>query len=150
MRALIQRVSWAHVVVADARVGEIGPGICALVGVTHEDTEAEATKLANKLAGLRIFDDDDGVMNRSLLDVGGEALVISQFTLYGDATKGRRPSYVGAARPEVAEPLVEKVVEELKGLGLAVATGKFRAEMQVSLCNDGPVTMMLEVNGSRT
>jgi D-tyrosyl-tRNA(Tyr) deacylase len=145
MRGLVQRVSWAHVEVDGERVGEIGHGICLLVGVTHEDESIHAEKLASKVAGLRIFDDDDGVMNRSLVDVGGEVLVVSQFTLYGNTTKGRRPSYVGAARPEQAEPLVEHVVESLRSLGLTVATGRFRADMAVSLCNDGPITLMLDV-----
>ena len=115
MRGLVQRVAWANVDSEGERVGEIGPGVCVLVGVTHDDTASHAEKLANKVAGLRIFDDDDGVMNRSLVDVGGEALIVSQFTLYGDAKKGRRPSYVDAARPDTAEPLVDEVVEHLHG-----------------------------------
>lgn len=145
MRGLVQRVSWASVDSDGDRVGEIGPGVCVLVGVTHDDDGAKAIKLANKIAGLRIFDDDQGVMNRSLLDTGGSALVVSQFTLYGDTKKGRRPSYIEAARPEVAEPIVEAVVAELRSLGVAVETGRFRTEMAVQLCNEGPVTLTLEV-----
>lgn len=145
MRALIQRVSRAEVDVEGTTIGEIGGGLCAFVGVTHEDSEAEAEKLATKIAGLRVFDDDQGVMNLSLLDTGQQALVVSQFTLYADTRKGRRPSYVAAARPESAEPLVDAVVAHLEALGVEVATGKFRAEMMVSLCNDGPVTIMIEV-----
>ncbi len=131
--------------VAREVVGAIGPGLCVLVGVTHDDTEAAARKLADKIWGLRVFDDADGVMNRSVADSGGEVLVISQFTLYGDTSRGRRPSWVDAARPEHAEPLVQVVVDRLRASGATVATGRFRAEMQVSLVNDGPVTLMLEV-----
>ena len=125
--------------------GSIGPGLCAFVGVTHTDTGVEADKLADKLWGLRIFDDDEGVMNRSVADVGGALLVVSQFTLYGDTAKGRRPSWVAAARPEVAEPLVDRVVERLLSCGAEVATGRFRTDMRVQLVNDGPVTLLLEV-----
>jgi D-tyrosyl-tRNA(Tyr) deacylase len=117
----------------------------ALVGVTHTDTTAEAARLADKLANLRIFDDDAGVMNRSVLDADGAVLVVSQFTLYGDTSKGRRPSWIDAARPEHAGPLVEDVAESLRGLGVEVATGRFRADMLVELTNDGPVTVLLEV-----
>jgi len=144
MRALVQRVSEASVTVDGEVVGAIGRGLCALVGVTHEDGPAEARKLSAKLAKLRVFDDDQGVMNRSVLDVGGAVLVVSQFTLYGDAAKGNRPSYLAAARPEHAEPLVSAVVDELRALGLTVATGRFRTEMAVALVNDGPVTLLLE------
>lgn len=144
MRAVVQRVRRASVEVDGEVVGAIGPGLLALVGVTHDDGPANATKLAGKLAHLRIFDDDDGVMNRSLLDAGGEALVVSQFTLYGDTRKGRRPSWIAAARPEHAEPLVSAVVDALRGLGPTVATGTFRAEMLVELLNDGPVTLIVE------
>lgn len=140
----MQRVSWARCEVDGTLVGEIGTGMCVLVGVTHDDTEAVARDMANKLAGLRVFDDEDGVMNRSLLDIGAEALVVSQFTLYGDAGKGRRPTWSAAAPAPVAEPLVEAVVTGLRELGVNVATGRFRADMAVSLCNDGPVTLMLE------
>jgi D-aminoacyl-tRNA deacylase len=112
--------------------------------VTHDDDEAGARKLADRLFNLRLFDDEDGVMNRSAADVGAEILIVSQFTLYGDATKGRRPSWIAAARPDYAEPLVQVLVDELRRLGASVATGRFRAEMLVALVNDGPVTVLLE------
>lgn len=144
MRGLVQRVSEATVVVGDEVVGQIGPGLCVFVGVTHDDDEVSAAKLASKLWGLRVFGDADGVMNHSLSDIGGQILVVSQFTLYGDTRKGRRPSWVDAARPEHAEPLVDRVVAELRALGAVVATGRFRAEMVVSLVNDGPVTLLVE------
>lgn len=145
MRSVVQRVTEASVTVDGEVVGAIGPGLVALVGVTHDDDEAAARKLADKLANLRVLDDEDGVMNRSVLDAGAEVLVVSQFTLYGDTSKGRRPSWIAAARPEVAEPLVDAVVARLRELGLSVATGRFRTEMQVALVNDGPVTVILEV-----
>ena len=145
MRAVVQRVTGAEVTVDGSVVGAIGPGLCVLVGVTHDDTAADADKLASKLFHLRVFDDDDGVMNRSLADSGGAALVVSQFTLYGDTSRGRRPSWVAAARPEQAEPLVDGVVRALRGLGAEVATGRFRADMRVALVNDGPVTLVLDV-----
>jgi D-tyrosyl-tRNA(Tyr) deacylase len=145
VRAVVQRVRHASVTVDGEVVGAIGEGVLALVGVTHDDDEAKAAKLAGKIANLRIFDDDAGAMNRSLLDTGGEALVVSQFTLYGDTRKGRRPSWIAAARPEQAEPLVDAVVAELRSLGPTVATGKFRAEMDVELLNDGPVTLLVDV-----
>jgi D-tyrosyl-tRNA(Tyr) deacylase len=145
VRALLQRVSHARVTVSEKVVGEIGPGICALVGITHDDTEAEARRLADRIWGLRVFNDAAGVMNLSVADTGGSVLVVSQFTLYGDARKGRRPTWIAAARPEQAEPLVTAVVEELRALGATVATGLFRADMQVELVNDGPVTLLLEV-----
>lgn len=158
MRGLVQRVSSASVTVRPARgapggeevVGSIGPGLCVLVGVTHHDGPAEARVLAQKLWNLRVFDDDAGVMNRSaaaLADEGRPAgmLVVSQFTLYADTSRGRRPSYVQAARPEVAEPLIDAVVSELEVLGAQVATGRFRTDMAVALVNDGPVTLLLEV-----
>ena len=141
----MQRVSEASVAVDGEVVGAIGVGVCALVGVTHDDGVEQARKLAAKIAKLRVFDDDAGVMNRSVLDVGGSVLVVSQFTLYGSAAKGNRPSYIEAARPEHAEPLVDLVAAELRGLGLTVGTGRFRTEMAVSLVNDGPVTLLLEV-----
>lgn len=146
VRALVQRVSRASVTVSGSGVvGSIGPGLLALVGVTHDDGPAEASKLADKLAHLRVLDDDAGVMNRSVLDAGAAVLVVSQFTLYGDTVKGRRPSWIAAARPEHAEPLVDAVVAGLRALGVEVATGRFRTEMQVELVNDGPVTVLLEV-----
>jgi D-tyrosyl-tRNA(Tyr) deacylase len=144
MRSVVQRVTWARVRVDGEVVGEIGAGLCALVGVTHGDGAAAATKLAEKLWHLRVLDDEAGVMNRSLADVGGAILVVSQFTLYGDTAKGRRPSWIDAARPEHAEPLVEAVVARLRELGAEVATGRFRAEMLVELENDGPVTLILD------
>jgi D-tyrosyl-tRNA(Tyr) deacylase len=148
MRALVQRVTEASVEAVDGErtevVGRIGPGLLALVGVTHDDTEAESRWLAAKLWNLRIFDDDAGVMNRSVADTTGAVLVVSQFTLYGDATGGRRPGWSAAARPEQAEPLVRAVVDELVRLGATVATGRFRAAMRVALVNDGPVTLMIE------
>lgn len=150
MRGLVQRVLRASVTIAsgDAAgevVGSIGAGLCVLVGVTHDDTEANARKLADKIWGLRVIDDDNGVMNRSIADTGGEVLIISQFTLYGDTSGGRRPSWINAARPEHAEPLVQLVVDHLRAAGATVATGRFRTEMEVSLINDGPVTLLLEV-----
>jgi D-tyrosyl-tRNA(Tyr) deacylase len=126
-------------------VGEIGPGLCVLVGVTHDDTEAQARRLADKLWNLRVFDDEDGVMNRSVSDTSGELLVVSQFTLYGDTRKGRRPSWLAAAPPEHAEPLVDAVAGALRELGATVATGRFRANMRVALENDGPVTVLVEL-----
>lgn len=151
MRAVVQRVVSASVTSRPdpqsefAVAGEIGPGLCVLVGVTHNDGLGEADKLATKLAGLRIFPDGEGVMNRGALDVGAEFLVVSQFTLYGDTSKGRRPSWIDAARPEHAEPLVDRVVDQLRSHGATVATGRFRTDMQVELVNDGPVTLIVEV-----
>jgi len=141
----VQRVSEATVRVDGEVVGVVGGGLLALVGVTHGDSPDQARKLAAKLAKLRVFDDDAGVMNRSVLDVGGEVLVVSQFTLYASTATGNRPSYLDAARPEHAEPLVDLVVEELRALGLTVGTGRFRTDMAVALVNDGPVTLLLEV-----
>ena len=145
MRALVQRVSRAKVTVDGEVVGEIGAGLCVLIGVTHDDSDAVARKLADRIFHLRVLADDDGVMNRSLADTGDEVLVVSQFTLYGDTSKGRRPSWLAAAPPEVAEPLVDVVVEALRQLGARVATGRFRTTMAVELVNDGPVTVMLEL-----
>ena len=144
MRALVQRVTRASVTVDSSVAGEIGAGLCVLVGVTHSDDAPVAARLAAKVANLRVFDDDAGVMNRSLLETRGSALVISQFTLYGDTVRGRRPSWVAAARPEQAAPLVDAFVSELGALGVPVATGVFGADMQVALVNDGPVTLLLE------
>jgi D-tyrosyl-tRNA(Tyr) deacylase len=145
VRAVVQRVTEARVTVDGATVGEIGAGLCVLVGVTHDDDEAAARKLAEKLWNLRVFDDADGVMNVSAADAGHPLLVISQFTLYGDTRKGRRPSYAAAARPEAAAPLVEAVVAALQDLGAEVATGRFGADMAVALVNDGPVTLLVEI-----
>ena len=149
MRGLVQRVRRASVtVVAEGRgdvVGEIGQGLCVLVGVTHDDTDDHARKLADKIWNLRVMDDDAGVMNRSVADTTGNVLVVSQFTLYGDTSAGRRPSWIAAARPEHAEPLVQAVVDRLRALGATVATGRFRTEMLVDIQNDGPVTVMIEL-----
>ena len=145
VRALVQRVTEASVAVDGELVGSIGRGLCVLVGVTHDDGPVEATKLADKVWNLRVFPDEDGAMNRSVADVGGAVLVVSQFTLYGNTARGRRPSWIEAARPEHAEPLIEAVVARLRALGAEVATGRFRTDMQVALVNDGPVTLLLEV-----
>ena len=145
MRALVQRVEHASVEVDGEIVGRIGPGLLALVGITHDDTEAKARKLAEKLWHLRLFDDDAGQINLSLAETTGEILVVSQFTLYGDTSKGRRPGWSAAARPEVARPLVEAVVDALEELGATVATGRFQTEMRVELVNDGPVTVSVEI-----
>lgn len=145
MRGLVQRVTAAEVEVDGELVGAIGPGLCVLVGVHRDDTEAQADKLADKVWGLRVMDDDAGVMNRSVADTTGEVLVVSQFTLYGNTEKGRRPSWLDAAPPEHAEPLVDRVVERLRDLGATVATGRFRTDMAVTLTNDGPVTLLIEV-----
>ena len=145
MRALVQRVQRASVTVEGEVVGSIDAGLCVLVGVTHTDDTAAADRLATKVWNLRCFDDADGAMNRSVAEVGGAVLVVSQFTLYGDTRKGRRPSYVEAARPEVAEPLCDAFVTALRALGARVETGRFRTHMQVELVNDGPVTLTLEV-----
>ncbi len=149
MRGLVQRVRSASVSVvsegAEEVVGAIGPGLCVLLGVTHDDGPEHARKLAEKIWHLRIMDDAAGVMNRSVADTSREVLVVSQFTLYGDAAGGRRPSWIAAARPEHAEPLVQAVVDHLRLLGAAVATGRFRTEMVVSIENDGPVSIMLEL-----
>ena len=145
MRAVVQRVSHASVTVDGEVMGAIGRGLCVLVGVTHDDTEAQAVKLAEKLWKLRIFSDDDDKMNLSVADVSGEVLLISQFTLYGDARKGNRPSYITAAHPEVAEPLIVRVGARLTELGATVATGRFGADMNVELLNQGPVTIVLDL-----
>jgi D-aminoacyl-tRNA deacylase len=140
----VQRVSRARVSIGGSVIGEIGTGLCVLVGVTHLDDEAAARRLAGKIWHLRVFPDAEGAMQRAVAEVGGHVLVVSQFTLYGDTTKGRRPSWVAAAPPEQAEPLVERVVAELAALGATVATGRFGADMAVELVNDGPVTLLLE------
>ena len=145
MRGLVQRVERAEARVDGAVVGEIGTGLCVFVGVTHDDGEAEADRLVTKLTGLRIMDDDYGVMNRSVVDVNGEVLVVSQFPLYGDTAKGRRPTWSAAALPGHAEPLVDRVIKGLHATGLRVATGRFREHMEVEIVNDGPATLMLEI-----
>ena len=144
MRSVVQRVSSARVVVAEETVGEIGRGLCAFVGVTHSDTEAQARRTAAKLAGLRLFDDGSGTMNLSVADVEGAVLVVSQFTLYGDTTRGRRPSWSAAAAGGQAQPLVDMVAAVLADHGIAVATGRFGATMKVHLVNDGPVTVIVD------
>jgi D-tyrosyl-tRNA(Tyr) deacylase len=146
MRVLLQRVRQARVSVDGKVVGQIGPGLCILAGATHTDTPAIADALAHKVATMRIFEDDAGKMNLSVLDTGGAALVVSQFTLYADTSGGRRPAFVAAARPEVAEPLIQHFAEALKREGIAqVEQGVFRAMMLVEIQNDGPVTIWVEV-----
>ena len=149
MRAIVQRVDQASVDSTvdgvTTRVGEIGQGLMVLVGVTHSDTEQSAIKMADKIWNLRIMSDADGVMNLSVADTTRNVLVVSQFTLYGDTNGGRRPSWIAAAKPEVAEPLVTKVIDELRRLGARVQTGRFRTDMKVALINDGPVTVTIEV-----
>ena len=144
MRAVVQRVSEASVKVETEEVGRIAKGILVLLGVGREDGPEDAAYLAEKAIHLRIFADEQGKMNRSLLDVGGELLVVSQFTLWGDCRKGRRPSFVAAAEPSKGEELYEVFVERAKGMGVTVATGRFQEMMQVSLVNDGPVTLLLD------
>ncbi len=144
MRLVIQRVSHAAVTVDGKIVGQCGLGFCILAGVKIGDTQAEAKWLANKVANLRVFEDEAGKMNLSIRDVKGEALVVSQFTLYANAQHGRRPDFIEAARPEQAEPLIEHLVEQLRAEGVPTQTGVFRALMQVEIHNDGPVTILLE------
>jgi D-aminoacyl-tRNA deacylase len=146
MRVVLQRVSRASVSIDGRTSGAIARGFCLLVGLTHTDTVETVDWMAEKVAGLRLFSDADGKMNLGLEEVGGGVLVISQFTLYGDAAKGRRPSFIDAARPETAIPLYERFVSALRTLGLEVATGEFGADMQVEIHNDGPVTLILERN----
>jgi D-tyrosyl-tRNA(Tyr) deacylase len=145
VRALVQRVSEASVTVGGELVGRVGAGLCVLVGVTHDDADATARAMADKIWNVRLMDDADGVMNLSVADTTREVLVVSQFTLYGDTARGRRPSWLAAARPEHAEPLVAAVVDRLRELGATVATGRFQTTMQVALVNDGPVTILLEL-----
>jgi D-tyrosyl-tRNA(Tyr) deacylase len=144
MRALIQRVTQARVTVGDRRVGEIGPGLLVLLGVGTGDGPAAATYVAQKIAHLRIFEDAAGKMNRAVLETGGSVLLVSQFTLYADTRKGRRPSFIGAAPPAEAAALVEAVAASLRALGVPVTTGEFQAHMAVALVNDGPVTIWLD------
>ena len=144
MRIVLQRVSRARVTVDGRATGEIGTGLLLLVGFTEGDDEAALAWMADKVVGLRIFPDQEGKMNRSLAEAGGAVLVVSQFTLYGDARKGRRPSFIEAARPETAVPLYERFIELLRATGRSVATGEFGAMMEVELVNDGPVTLILE------
>ncbi|TWT41555.1 D-aminoacyl-tRNA deacylase [Botrimarina hoheduenensis] len=144
MRSVVQRVTSARVTVSEEVVGEIGPGLLVLLGVAEADGDREITWMAEKLVGLRIFDDPQGKMNLSLLDTGGEMLVVSQFTLLADCRKGKRPSYLGAAPPELAEPLYEQFVAAVRTRGVRVATGQFRTEMHVSLVNHGPVTIIVD------
>lgn len=147
MRAVIQRVSKASVTVDGKEVSSVGRGYLVLLGVTHEDSEADVNWLAEKVVHLRLFEDDEGRLNRSLLDEGGELLVVSQFTLYGDCRRGRRPSFIAAAEPERARELYEDFVGRLRALGPIVATGVFQAHMKVELINDGPVTLVVDTPG---
>jgi len=144
MRAVVQRVSEASVTVDGEVTGQIGRGFLVLLGIAGDDSEKDIVWIAEKIAGLRIFEDAEGRMNLGLRDVGGAVLLVSQFTLYGDCRKGRRPSFVEAARPEAALPLYQSVAAELRGHGLRVETGKFQAHMDVRLLNDGPVTLLLD------
>ena len=146
MRAVLTCVKSASVTVDGREIANIGKGFLILLGVTHEDTEAQAVKLADKLMGLRVFEDENGKMNRSLEDVGGEVLVVSQFTLYGNCRKGRRPEFLAAARPEVAVPLYEKFVALCRDKGLRVQTGEFGAYMDVASVNDGPMTLIVDTD----
>ncbi len=145
VRTLVQRCSEAWVTSEGVEVGRIGPGLCCLVGITHDDDEAVVAKMADKLWNLRVIDDADGMMNLSVADTSQSLLLVSQFTLYGDARKGRRPSYIEAARPEQAEPLFEMLVDKLRERGATVETGRFRTMMQVGLVNDGPTTLLVEL-----
>lgn len=145
MRAVLTCVKSASVTVDGTEIAHIGQGFLILLGVTHEDTEAQAVKLADKLMGLRVFEDENGKMNRSLSDVGGEVLVVSQFTLYGNCKKGRRPEFLSAARPEVAVPLYEKFVSLCRDKGFSVQTGEFGAYMDVTV-NDGPMTLIVDTD----
>lgn len=144
MRAVLTRVKHASVTIDGKVHGQIGEGFLILLGVTHEDTEAQAVKLADKLTGLRIFEDENDKMNRSILDAGGEILAISQFTLHGDVRHGRRPSFIRAARPEVAVPMYDAYCQGLREAGIHVETGIFQTDMKVSLVNDGPVTLLID------
>src|SRR5262249_43985501 len=144
MRAVVQRVSRASVVIAGDTVGDIGSGLVVLLGIAHSDTPAQAQWLAEKVAGLRIFKGADGKMNRDLVKVGSSMLIVSQFTLYGDCRKGKRPSFIEAAPPSIAIPLYEAFINSVKALGIRVAEGRFGADMKVELVNDGPVTLIVD------
>ncbi|HPU68402.1 MAG TPA: D-aminoacyl-tRNA deacylase [Acetomicrobium flavidum] len=144
MRVVLQKVLWAKVEVDGEVVGEIGPGLCLLVGVSRDDTLEDVKYMANKIPNLRVFPDDEEKLNLSLLDVKGSILAVSQFTLFGDCSKGRRPSFLGAAPPDLALELFKKFLDELKKTGLKVQTGRFQTHMKLSLCNDGPVTLILD------
>ena len=144
MRAVVQRVASASVTVGEEVTGAVGPGMMVLIGVSSEDGPADLKYIAEKVMHLRIYDDENGVMNRSILDAGGAILAVSQFTLYGDARGGRRPSYFRAAKPEKAEEMYEKLIAQWREAGIHVETGRFRTEMKVSLVNDGPVTILLD------
>ncbi|MEP7273375.1 MAG: D-aminoacyl-tRNA deacylase [Acidobacteriota bacterium] len=146
MRVVLQRVKEARVTVAGRLIGEIGHGMVLLVGIGHSDSAEEVSVLADKVANLRVFADAEGRSNLSALDVGAEVLVVSQFTLFADCRKGRRPSFTDAARPELAAPLIELFCEKLRGLGMKVATGEFQADMQVEICNSGPLTIWLDTD----
>ena len=144
MRAVVQRVASSRVTVDERVTGEVKKGLLVLLGVTHDDTSKDVDYMVDKVTNLRIFEDDNDKMNLSLKDIGGEVMAVSQFTLYGDARKGRRPSFSDAARPDVANPLYEEFVEKLRAQGITVGTGEFGAHMMVELTNDGPVTILLE------
>ena len=144
MRCVVQRVTEASVTVNGETVGAVGPGLMVLIGVSTEDTDADLKYMAEKVPNLRIFDDENGVMNRSVIDVGGSILAVSQFTLYGDARGGRRPSYIRAAKPDEANTMYERLVAAWRAKGIHVETGRFRTEMKVSLVNDGPVTILID------
>ena len=146
MRAVVTRVREASVEIENKIVGQIGEGFLILLGVAHEDTPAHCTKLADKILGLRVFEDENGKMNRSLTDVGGQVLVVSQFTLYGDCSHGRRPSFIAAGRPETAIPLYEQFLDECRKRGFEPQHGEFGADMQVRSQNNGPVTLILDTN----
>lgn len=146
MRAVLTRVKSASVTIDNRETRFIGEGFLILLGVTHEDTEAQAVKLADKLAGLRIFEDEDGKMNRGIETVNGQIMIVSQFTLYGNCKKGRRPEFLAAARPEVAIPLYEKFVQLIRDKGIHVETGEFGAEMLVESVNDGPLTLIVDTD----
>lgn len=149
MRACVQRVASASVSVDGQIIGEIGRGLLVLLGVATEDDDADSRELAEKIVHLRIFEDDAGKMNRSLVEVGAAMLIVSQFTLLGDCRKGRRPSFIGAAPPEIGERLYERFVFDVAARGVSVATGRFRANMQVALVNDGPVTLLLDSRAAK-